>query len=152
MRKAGAQATQVKVPVSDVWTAARWYARLLDMVLVMEFVEEDELRGVVLEEQQTRARIGLRDRDHASSHPVLSGFDLLNFEMVSLAALEALPRAVTGWGSTPPGFTTSRAGPVWTSRTRTERSFAFTSSPDVRRSSGSALTARVDTSPIPSPC
>jgi catechol 2,3-dioxygenase-like lactoylglutathione lyase family enzyme len=81
---------QVKVPVTDVRTAARWYARLLDMLLVMEFVEEDELRGVVLEEPGTGARIALRDRDHASSHPVLSGFDLLNFEMVSLEALEAL--------------------------------------------------------------
>jgi len=82
---------QVKVPVTDVRTAAQWYARLLDMRLVMEFAEEDELRGVVLEEPQTRVRIALRDRDraHASSRPVLSGFDLLNVEMVSLEALEA---------------------------------------------------------------
>jgi catechol 2,3-dioxygenase-like lactoylglutathione lyase family enzyme len=80
---------QVKVPVTDVATSARWYARLLDMRLVLEFVEDDELRGVVLEEPQTGARIALRDRAHASSHPILSGFDLLNFEMVSLEALEA---------------------------------------------------------------
>lgn len=59
------------------------------MRLVLEFVEDDELRGVVLEEPKTGARIALRDRAHASSHPVLSGFDLLNFEMVSLEALEA---------------------------------------------------------------
>lgn len=80
---------QVKVPVTDVAASAHWYARLLDMRLVLEFVEDDELRGVVLEEPQTGARIALRDRAHASSHPVLSGFDLLNFEMVSLEALEA---------------------------------------------------------------
>lgn len=80
---------QVKVPVADVAVSAHWYARLLDMRLVLEFVEDDELRGVVLEEPQTGTRIALRDRAHASSHPVLSGFDLLNFEMVSLEALEA---------------------------------------------------------------
>jgi catechol 2,3-dioxygenase-like lactoylglutathione lyase family enzyme len=80
---------QVKVPVTDVSTSARWYARLLDMRLVLEFVEDNELRGAVLEEPQTGARIALRDRAHTSSHPVLSGFDLLNFEMVSLEALEA---------------------------------------------------------------
>jgi catechol 2,3-dioxygenase-like lactoylglutathione lyase family enzyme len=80
---------QVKVPVTDVATSARWYARLLDMRLAMEFVEDDEVRGVVLEEPHTRVRIALRDRAHASSHPDLSGFDLLNFEMVSLEALHA---------------------------------------------------------------
>ena len=81
---------QVKVPVTDVRTAAQWYARLLDMRLVMEFAEEDELRGVVLEEPQTRVRIALRDRAHASSRPVLSGFDLLNLEMISLEASRAV--------------------------------------------------------------
>ena len=80
---------QVKIPVTDVAASARWYARLLDMRLAMEFVEDDELRGVVLEEPHTRVRIALRDRAHASSQPVLAGFDLLNFEMVSLEALQA---------------------------------------------------------------
>jgi len=79
---------QVKVPVTDVARSARWYAQLLGMRLAMEFVEEDELRGVVLVEPSTGARIALRDRAHSSSNPVLAGFDLINFEMTSLQALE----------------------------------------------------------------
>src|SRR4051812_26156098 len=78
---------QVKVPVTDVAGSARWYARLLDMQLRLEFVEDDELRGVVLEEPSTGVRIALRDRAHTNSNPVLTGFDLINFEMTSLSAL-----------------------------------------------------------------
>jgi catechol 2,3-dioxygenase-like lactoylglutathione lyase family enzyme len=78
----------VKIPVTDVERSARWYARLLDLRLVMEFVEDEELRGVVLAEPVTGARLALRDRKFCSSQPVLDGFDLVAFEMTSLKALE----------------------------------------------------------------
>jgi catechol 2,3-dioxygenase-like lactoylglutathione lyase family enzyme len=78
----------VKVPVSNVERSARWYAWLLDLRLIMEFVEDDELRGVVLAEPVTGVRIALRDRAFSSSKPVLDGFDLIAFEMTSLQALE----------------------------------------------------------------
>jgi catechol 2,3-dioxygenase-like lactoylglutathione lyase family enzyme len=79
----------VKIPVTNVERSARWYARLLDMRLVMEFVEDDELRGVVLAEPVTGVRLALRDRAFSSSQPVLDGFDLFAFEMTSVQALES---------------------------------------------------------------
>jgi catechol 2,3-dioxygenase-like lactoylglutathione lyase family enzyme len=79
----------VKIPVTNVERSARWYARLLDLQLVIEFVEDNELRGVVLVEPVTGVRLALRDRSFSSSQPVLDGFDLLAFEMTSLPALEA---------------------------------------------------------------
>jgi catechol 2,3-dioxygenase-like lactoylglutathione lyase family enzyme len=78
----------VKIPVTNVERSARWYAQLLDMRLAMEFVEDDQLRGVVLAEPVTGVRIGLRDRAFCSSQPVLDGFDLIAFEMTSRIALE----------------------------------------------------------------
>jgi catechol 2,3-dioxygenase-like lactoylglutathione lyase family enzyme len=80
----------VKLPVTDVAGSAHWYAQLLDMRLAMEFVEDDQLRGVALEEPTTGIRIALRDRAYCSSHPVLAGFDVVAIEMQSLDALEAL--------------------------------------------------------------
>ena len=78
----------VKIPVTNVERSARWYAQLLDMRLAMEFVEDEQLRGVVLAEPVTGVRIALRDRAFCSSQPVLDGFDLIAFEMSSLNALE----------------------------------------------------------------
>lgn len=78
----------VKIPVTDVERSARWYARLLALRLIMEFVEDDELRGVVLAEPVTGVHVALRDRAFSSSQPVLDGFDLVAFEMTSLQALE----------------------------------------------------------------
>jgi hypothetical protein len=83
---------QIKIPVTKVERSARWYAQLLDMRLAMEFVQDDQLRGVVLAEPVTGVRIGLRDRAFCSSHPVLEGFDLIAFEMTSLQALEDFAR------------------------------------------------------------
>jgi hypothetical protein len=78
--------------VTNVERSARWYAQLLDMGLAMEFVEDDQLRGVVLVEPVTGVRICLLDRAFCSSHPVLDGFDLIAFEMTSLPALEEFAR------------------------------------------------------------
>ncbi len=55
----------VKIPVTDVAASARWYSRLLDMRLAMEFVEDDALRGVELPQPATGIRIALRDRAHS---------------------------------------------------------------------------------------
>ena len=43
----------VKIPVTNVERSARWYAQLLDIRLAMEFVEDDQIRGVVLTELVT---------------------------------------------------------------------------------------------------
>jgi hypothetical protein len=88
----------VKIPVTDVAASARWYARLLDLRLAMEFIEDDELRGVVLVEPLTGIRLALRDRAYSSSNPVLSGFDLFAFEMKSLPALEAFAKRCESLG------------------------------------------------------
>jgi hypothetical protein len=69
----------------------------------MEFVEDDQLRGVVLVEPVTGVRIALRDRAFCSSQPVLAGFDLIAFEMASLQALEDFARRCDDLGITTTG-------------------------------------------------
>ncbi len=63
----------IKLPVSDVGRSRGWYERVLGMELVMEFVEDGELRGVALRRQGSAVSIALR-LDPARAQ-ALSGFD-----------------------------------------------------------------------------
>jgi hypothetical protein len=88
---------------------------LLDMRLYMEFVEEDELRGVVLVEPISGFHIALRYRAHSASTPVLAGFDLFALEMTSLEALPAVADRCDRSGSGTAVFISSVAAPASTS-------------------------------------
>jgi catechol 2,3-dioxygenase-like lactoylglutathione lyase family enzyme len=68
----------LKLPVSDLEASAHWYAKLLDMRLIMEFAEQRELRGVELVEPVSGLRIALRDRAYCVGQPTLTGFDVLS--------------------------------------------------------------------------
>ena len=70
---------QIKVPVSDLAISARWYADLFDLELANEFFEDGAVRGVVLADHGAGFVIGLRDREHCASRPVLDGFDVCAF-------------------------------------------------------------------------
>lgn len=80
----------VKLPVTDVEASARWYARVLGMRLCMEFVEQDQLRGVELIEPVSGVKIALRDRSVCEGTPRLTGFDVVAIELASVHAVHAM--------------------------------------------------------------
>ena len=59
--------------------SARWYADLFDLELANEFFEAGAVRGVVLADHDAGFVIGLREREHCASRPVLDGFDVCAF-------------------------------------------------------------------------
>jgi catechol 2,3-dioxygenase-like lactoylglutathione lyase family enzyme len=63
----------VKLPVSDVGRSRAWYERVLGFELVMEFVEDGQVRGVALRRDGCPPQLALRhDPVRAKA---LSGFD-----------------------------------------------------------------------------
>jgi catechol 2,3-dioxygenase-like lactoylglutathione lyase family enzyme len=70
---------QIKLPVSDLAASARWYANLFDLELANEFSEGGTVTGVVLADHEAGFVIGLRQREHCASTPVLDGFDVCAF-------------------------------------------------------------------------
>lgn len=65
----------VKLPVSDVARSRDWYLRVLDLRVVMEFVEDGVLRGIALADAAGSLSIALR-HDPARA-AALSGFDAM---------------------------------------------------------------------------
>ena len=70
---------QIKLPVTDLASSARWYADLFDVELSNEFFEDGAVRGVVLADHDAGFVIGLRERAYCASHPVMNGFDVCAF-------------------------------------------------------------------------
>ncbi len=70
---------QVKLPVTDLATSARWYADLFDLELANEFFEDGAVRGVVLADHEAGFVIGLRERSYSAGAPSLDGFDVCAF-------------------------------------------------------------------------
>lgn len=83
---------QIKIPVTDLALSARWYRDLLDLEVAMEFEEDGVVRGVVLADHAAGYVIGLRERSHCESTPVLAGFDVVAFELADRDSVEALVR------------------------------------------------------------
>src|SRR5689334_1237683 len=63
----------VKLPVSDVARSRAWYERVLGFELVVEFVEDGQVRGVALRREDCAAQVALR-HDPARAQ-ALAGFD-----------------------------------------------------------------------------
>ncbi len=63
----------LKLPVSDVRRSVEWYERVLGFELLIDFVEDGELRGVALQREDLPTSIALR-LDPARAR-ALSGFD-----------------------------------------------------------------------------
>jgi catechol 2,3-dioxygenase-like lactoylglutathione lyase family enzyme len=73
----------VKLPVSDVGRSRAWYERVLGFELVMELVEDGEVRGVALQWDACPPQLALRhDPDRAKA---LAGFDALALLVSHLA-------------------------------------------------------------------
>ncbi len=83
---------QVKIPVTDLASSARWYRDLLDLEVAMEFEEDGVVRGVVLADHAAGFVIALRERSHCASKPVLAGFDVVALELADRDSVEALER------------------------------------------------------------
>ena len=80
----------VKIPVTDLGRSMVWYARLLDLVLCREFVEQDALRGAALRSPEASFLIALRERQFCASRPDLAGFDVVALHIISRDALAGL--------------------------------------------------------------
>lgn len=76
----------VKVPVTEVTRSRDWYLRVLGLQVVMEFVEDDVLRGVALADPAGSATIALR-HDPARA-AALSGFDAMALGVPTRAGIE----------------------------------------------------------------
>ena len=73
----------VKIPVTDLQRSVDWYARLMDLVLSREFIEDGELRGAALHSREGGFAFALRLREHCSSQPALDGFDVAALRMAT---------------------------------------------------------------------
>ena len=80
----------VKIPVTDLERSVAWYARLLDLVPLREFVEQGALRGAALRSPEAGFSFALRQRQFCASQPDLAGFDVVAVHMASRHALAAL--------------------------------------------------------------
>ncbi len=77
----------VKLPVTDLQRSVDWYASLMDLHLRHEFIEDDEVRGVVLRSTEGGFSFALRLREHCSGQPELNGFDVVALHMVDRDAI-----------------------------------------------------------------
>ncbi|MGY1778939.1 VOC family protein [Geodermatophilus sp. SYSU D01036] len=66
----------VKLPVTDLQRSAAWYAELFDLVLVTEYAEGGEVRGVSMRDRDGEIEIDLRQREFCAGRPDLAGFDV----------------------------------------------------------------------------
>ena len=80
----------VKVPVTDLLASASWYASLLGLRPVREFVENGVLRGVALRHPGGGFVIALREREVCASRPDLAGFDPFALQVADRGDLLAL--------------------------------------------------------------
>jgi catechol 2,3-dioxygenase-like lactoylglutathione lyase family enzyme len=55
---------QIKLPVSDLASSARWYVDLFGLEVAAEFYENSAVRGIVLADQAAGFVIGLREREY----------------------------------------------------------------------------------------
>src|SRR5688500_12719241 len=83
----GIRIRHVKIPVTDLARSVGWYRDLLELALAAEFCEEGSLRGAQLM-HPSGFGIALREREYCSSTPDLTGFDVVAFELDSVAELE----------------------------------------------------------------
>jgi catechol 2,3-dioxygenase-like lactoylglutathione lyase family enzyme len=77
----------VKIPVTDLPRSVSWYAKLMGLVPLREFVELGALRGVALRSPEGKFAIALRERQFCTGQPSLAGFDPIALGMSSREAL-----------------------------------------------------------------
>lgn len=98
----------VKLPVSDVARSRAWYERVLGFEVVIEFVEDDEVRGVALRREGCPSQLALRhDPDRAKA---LSGFDALALLVPTREGVHAWQAALDEAGEPHGGLVTGHGG------------------------------------------
>lgn len=98
----------VKLPVSDVARSRAWYERVLGFELVIEFVEDGEVRGVALRHAGCSPQLALRhDPARASA---LSGFDAFALLVPARDGVHAWKSALDEAGEPHGGVVTGHNG------------------------------------------
>jgi len=98
----------VKLPVSDVARSRDWYARVLDLHTVLEFVEEGILMGVALGDPAGTASVALR-HDPARA-AAMAGFDPIALLVPTRDELSAWEQRLNNLGEPHGGIITGHAG------------------------------------------
>jgi catechol 2,3-dioxygenase-like lactoylglutathione lyase family enzyme len=98
----------VKLPVSDVGRSRAWYERVLGFQLVIEFVEDGEVRGVALQRKDCPTQLALRqDPPRAQA---LAGFDALALHVPARDDVRAWEAALDEAGEQHGGLVTGHRG------------------------------------------
>jgi catechol 2,3-dioxygenase-like lactoylglutathione lyase family enzyme len=98
----------VKLPVSDVTRSRDWYARVLDLHTVLEFVEEGILMGVALDDPAGTASVALR-HDPARA-AAMAGFDPIALLVPTRDELSAWEQRLNDLREPHGGIITGHAG------------------------------------------
>ena len=98
----------VKLPVSDVVRSRDWYARVLDLHIVLEFVEEGILMGVALGDPAGTVSVALR-HDPARA-AAMAGFDPIALLVPTCDELSAWEQRLNDLGAPHGGIITGHAG------------------------------------------
>ena len=98
----------VKLPVTDVARSRAWYERVLGFEVVIEFVEDGEIRGVALRRDGCPSQLALRhDPGRAKA---LSGFDALALLVPTREDVAAWKAALDESGEPHGGLVTGHHG------------------------------------------
>ncbi|TDP96792.1 VOC family protein [Labedaea rhizosphaerae] len=97
-----------KLPVSDVARSRAWYQRVLGFEVVIEFVEEGEVRGVALRHAGCAPQLALR-HDPARAE-AMSGFDALALLVPTREGVQAWKTALDELGEPHGGVVTGHNG------------------------------------------
>jgi catechol 2,3-dioxygenase-like lactoylglutathione lyase family enzyme len=100
----------VKLPVSDVVRSRDWYARVLGLRTVLEFVEEGVLMGVALTDPDDTLQLALRQDPRRAG--AWAGFDPIAVRIPTLADLDAWQARLDALGVPHGGTVTGHAGRV----------------------------------------
>lgn len=90
----------VKLPVTDLKRSLDWYAAVMDLRFIHEFIEQDEVRGVALRSTEGRFTVALRLREYCAGQPDLHGFDVVALHMVDRASVVAMSERCRKLGAT----------------------------------------------------
>jgi catechol 2,3-dioxygenase-like lactoylglutathione lyase family enzyme len=100
----------VKLPVTDVHRSRDWYQRVLGLTTRLEFVEEETLMGVALQDESHSLELALRqDPSRAKS---MSGFDPIAVAVPTTDLLESWREKLDTLGEPHGGIIRGHAGQV----------------------------------------
>jgi catechol 2,3-dioxygenase-like lactoylglutathione lyase family enzyme len=98
----------VKLPVSDVGRSRAWYERVLGFEVVIEFVEDGEVRGLALRRDGCPSQLALRHDPRRAE--ALAGFDALALLVPTRQDVHRWKAALDELGESQGGLVTGHGG------------------------------------------